>query len=173
MYDGRSVDLNWDTKWYSKVKFDEKKWVCEIAIPFKSIRYDNNSSEWGINFSRLDLKASEKSSWAPVPRQFPSVSLAYAGALIWMDPPPKQENNISLIPYIANNALHTLLRGCRTLALPLFLGSCMFKQVAIGVGFPIAAPDSLNHDVDGNILNTKVASQILSKDNPFCLWISY
>ena len=104
MYDGRSVDLNWDTKWYSKVKFDEKKWVCEIAIPFKSIRYDKNSSEWGINFSRLDLKASEKSSWAPVPRQFPSVSLAYAGALIWVDPPPKQENNISLIPYIANNA---------------------------------------------------------------------
>ena len=37
MYDGRSVDLNWDTKWYSEVKFNEEKWVCEIAIPFKSI----------------------------------------------------------------------------------------------------------------------------------------
>jgi len=34
MYDGRSVDLNWDTKWYSEVQFDEEKWVCEIAIPF-------------------------------------------------------------------------------------------------------------------------------------------
>ena len=62
MYDGRSVDLNWDTKWYSEVKFDKEKWVCEIAIPFKSIRYDETSLEWGINFSRLDLKASEKSS---------------------------------------------------------------------------------------------------------------
>ena len=103
MYDGRSVDLNWDTKWYSEVKFDEEKWVCEIAIPFKSIRYDETILEWGINFSRLDLKASEKSSWAPVPRQFPSVSLAYAGALIWKSAPPKQANNISLIPYSANN----------------------------------------------------------------------
>ena len=104
MYDGRRVDLNWDTKWYSKVKFDEDKWICEIGIPFKSIRYNENNSIWGINFSRLDLKASEKSSWAPVPRQFPSVSLAYTGSLVWEDPPPKQVNNISLIPYGASNS---------------------------------------------------------------------
>ena len=103
MYDGRSVDLNWDTKWYSEVHFDENQWVCEIAIPFKSIRYDETSAVWGINFSRLDLKASEKSSWAPVPRQFPSVSLAYAGALLWETPPPKQGNNTSLIPYVSEN----------------------------------------------------------------------
>jgi hypothetical protein len=99
MYEGRRVDLNWDTKWYSEVQFDQEKWVCEIAIPFKSIRYDENIKEWGINFSRLDLKASEKSSWAPVPRQFPSVTLAYAGRLVWDTPPPKQSNNVSLIPY--------------------------------------------------------------------------
>ena len=104
MYNGRNVDLNWDTKWYSEVKFDEEKWICEIAIPFKSIRYNENINEWGINFSRLDLKASEKSSWAPVPRQFPSVSLAYAGRLIWNDPLPKQRSNISIIPYTSNVA---------------------------------------------------------------------
>lgn len=110
MYNGRNVDLNWDTKWYSEVKFDKNKWVCEIAIPFKSIRYDKAITEWGINFSRLDLKASEKSSWAPVPRQFPSVTLAYAGALIWDTPPPKQGNNISLIPFFSNN-LESVNRG--------------------------------------------------------------
>ena len=107
MYNGRNVDLNWDTKWYSEVKFDRDKWVCEIAIPFKSIRYEEGNRRWGINFSRLDLKASEKSSWAPVPRQFPSVSLAYAGALIWNTPPPPQGSNVSLIPYLSNNAVKT------------------------------------------------------------------
>ena len=103
MFNGRNVDLNWDTKWYSAVQFDEEKWVCEIAIPFKSIRYNEDISEWGINFSRLDLKASEKSSWAPVPRQFPSITLAYTGSLVWKTPPPKQSRNISLIPYLSNN----------------------------------------------------------------------
>lgn len=107
MYNGRNVDLNWDTKWYSEVNFDEEKWVCEIAIPFKSIRYNETISEWGINFSRLDLKASEKSSWAPVPRQFPSVTLAYAGALVWETHPPKQRSNVSLIPYLSNNLTST------------------------------------------------------------------
>ena len=103
MFNGRNVDLNWDTKWYSEVQFYQEKWVCEIAIPFKSIRYNEDISEWGINFSRLDLKASEKSSWAPVPRQFPSVTLAYAGALVWETPPPKQSSNVSLIPYLSEN----------------------------------------------------------------------
>lgn len=101
MYDGRSVDLNWDTKWYSEVAFDEEKWTAEIAIPFKSIRYNDNLEQWGISFSRLDLKASEKSGWTPVPRQFPSITMAYSGVLEWDNPPPTQGSNISFIPYLS------------------------------------------------------------------------
>ena len=83
---------------------DENQWIGEMAIPFKSIRYKSGSKEWGINFSRLDLKANEKSAWAPVPRQFPSVSLAYTGVLVWDEAPPIQKNNISLIPYVLGYA---------------------------------------------------------------------
>jgi len=99
MYNGGKVDLNWDSKWISEVSFNEDQWSCEISIPLKSIRYKEGTKEWGINFGRLDLKANEKSSWAPVPRQFPSVSLAYTGVLVWDPPPPEQGKNISVIPY--------------------------------------------------------------------------
>ena len=61
MNNGSKVDLNWDSKWNSKVKRNEKQWVLEMAVPFKSIRYKKGAKEWGINFSRLDLKSSEKS----------------------------------------------------------------------------------------------------------------
>ena len=101
MFDGRSVDLNWDTKWYSEVAFDDEKWIAEIAIPLKSIRYKNNLTQWGISFSRLDLKASEKSGWTKVPRQFPSITMAYSGVLEWDAPPPAQGSNISFIPYLS------------------------------------------------------------------------
>lgn len=101
MFNGRSVDLNWDTKWYSEVSFNEDRWIAEIAIPFKSIRYKDNLSEWGISFSRLDLKASEKSGWTPVPRQFPSITMAYSGVLKWDAPPPTQGSNVSVIPYFS------------------------------------------------------------------------
>ncbi|MCK5441585.1 MAG: carbohydrate binding family 9 domain-containing protein [Maribacter sp.] len=100
MYEGGKVDLNWDSKWVSKVKQDEDKWVFEMSVPFKSIRYKEGVKEWGINFSRLDLGSSEKSSWTPIPRQFPTASLAYTGVLVWDNPPPSPGTNISVIPYV-------------------------------------------------------------------------
>ena len=99
MHSGHSVNLNWDNKWSSKVKNYDDKWIFECRIPFKTIRYKKGMTQWGINFSRLDLKLNEKSAWAPVPRQFPTASLAYTGILQWDKPPPKQGTNISLIPY--------------------------------------------------------------------------
>lgn len=100
MYEGGKVDLSWDNKWISKVKDYNDRWVFEAAIPFKSIRYKKGITEWGINFSRNDIKTTEKSSWAPVPRQFPTASLAYTGTLAWSEPPPAAGTNISLIPYL-------------------------------------------------------------------------
>jgi hypothetical protein len=99
MYDGGKVDLSWDNKWHSVVKNYDDKWVFEAVIPFKSIRYKKGIRQWGVNFGRNDLRTTEKSSWAPVPRQFPSASLAYTGILEWDAPPPDAGPNISLIPY--------------------------------------------------------------------------
>ena len=99
MYEGGKVDLSWDNKWTSVVKNYPDKYIFEAAIPFKSIRYKKGIKEWGINFSRNDLKSKEKSSWAPVPRQFPTASLAYTGILAWDESPPDAGANISLIPY--------------------------------------------------------------------------
>ena len=100
LYEGGKADLSWDNKWNSAVKDYSDRWILEAAIPFKSIRYKKGISNWGINFSRLDITVAEKSSWAPVPRQFPTASLAYTGTLIWDQPPPETGANISLIPSV-------------------------------------------------------------------------
>ncbi len=103
MYQGGSVDLNWDNKWLSAVKNYDDRWVFEAAIPFKTLRYKQNLMHWGINFSRNDLKTTEKSSWAPVPRQFPTASLAYTGTLLWDAAPPEPHKNVSIIPYVLSS----------------------------------------------------------------------
>ena len=100
LYQGGSADLSWDGKWNSVVKNYPDKYIFEAAIPFKTVRYKKGISTWGINFSRLDISYAEKSSWAPVPRQFPTASLAYTGTLVWDEPPPEPGLNISLIPYV-------------------------------------------------------------------------
>ena len=99
LYEGGKANLSWDNKWTSAVRNYPDRYVVEMAIPFKTIRYKKGTTRWGINFSRQDLKTTEKSSWTPVPRQFPTASLAYTGVLVWDQPPPQPGPNISLIPY--------------------------------------------------------------------------
>ncbi len=100
MSDGHRVNLTWDTKWEVVTRTYDDRWVAEMRIPFKSIRYKAGLDRWNINFSRLDLKINEKSSWTPIPRQFPTASLAYCGVLQWDAPPPDPGLQLSLIPYI-------------------------------------------------------------------------
>ena len=97
--EGTNLNPNWDNRWTSQTTFDGSKWILEMAIPFSSLRYKAGVGQWGMNISRLDLRTNEKSSWAPVPRQFFSITLAYTGTLVWDKPPPAPKTNISIIPF--------------------------------------------------------------------------
>jgi hypothetical protein len=99
LYEGGKANLSWDNKWTSAVQHYADRYELELAIPFSSIRYKKGIMRWGVNFSRLDLKTTEKSSWTPIGRQFPTASLALAGVLLWDEPPPSGGPNVSLIPY--------------------------------------------------------------------------
>src|SRR5659263_74121 len=111
MSGGAAVNLIWDCKWESKTKNYPDKWITEMKIPFKSVRYNPQVDHWNIQFSRQDLKLNEKSAWAPVPRQFPTASLAYAGQLIWDTPPPKSGLKLALIPYVYGSASRNFEKG--------------------------------------------------------------
>ncbi len=139
MYEGGKVDLSWDNKWISAVKNYDDKYIIEMAIPFKSIRYKKGITRWGINFSRLDLKTTEKSSWAPVPRQFPTASLAYTGILVWDQPPPVNHSNVSLIPYTLGGASKDHLKSTPAD----FRGD-------VGLDAKVAVTSSLNLDLTVN-----------------------
>lgn len=104
LYEGGRANQSWDNKWTSVTRTYPDRYVFEAAIPFKTIRYKKGITRWGINFSRQDLKSTEKSAWAPVPRQFPTASLAYTGTLVWDQPPPQAGPNISIIPYVLGSS---------------------------------------------------------------------
>ena len=139
LYEGGKADLSWDNKWVSAVKNYQDKWVFEAAIPFKSIRFKKGITQWGINFSRLDLKTTEKSAWAAVPRQFPTASLAYTGTLIWDQAPPLVGSNISVIPYVLGGASRSHEKNESTV-----------YDRDIGADVKIAITSSLNLDLTVN-----------------------
>ena len=145
MYDGGSLDLNWDNIWTSVVYNDSSKYLLEASIPFKSIRYKSGVQEWSINFSRNDLNNKEKSSWAPMPRQFPTASLAYTGVLVWDAPLPAQQSNFSLIPYIKTGISKEFANNDGTK-----LNSASITNKEYGLDAKISLSSSLNLDLTVN-----------------------
>lgn len=139
LFEGGKADLSWENKWTSAVQVYDDRWVFEMAVPFKTLRYKKGIDKWGVNFSRLDLQAAEKSSWAPVPRQFPTASLAYTGVLAWDEAPPHPGANISIIPYALGGVTKDHEAGTES-----------SLRSGIGVDAKIALTSSLNLDLTLN-----------------------
>ncbi|MEO5599886.1 MAG: carbohydrate binding family 9 domain-containing protein, partial [Cyclobacteriaceae bacterium] len=76
----------WDNKWHSHVERYPDRWIVEVAIPWKSLRYKDGVREWNIIFDRSDKKRNLRSSWIRTPIQFSTGMFAFSGKLIWDDP---------------------------------------------------------------------------------------
>ncbi|MEL6672483.1 MAG: DUF5916 domain-containing protein [Bacteroidota bacterium] len=96
----RGFNSAWDNKWFSQVKTYPNRWVIEMAIPYKTLRFEAGNDTWGINFIRGDAKNNSFHVWAPVPVQFYGPDLGYLGLLKWDQAPAKVKRNFSIIPYV-------------------------------------------------------------------------
>jgi hypothetical protein len=98
---GNDPDWAWDNKWFSEVRKAADRFTIEIAIPFKSLRYDPKKTTWSVNFARNAIEnGGQYYTWTKVPQQFDGISLAFMGTLVWDAPPPSEKSNVALIPYI-------------------------------------------------------------------------
>ncbi|HRX00737.1 MAG TPA: carbohydrate binding family 9 domain-containing protein, partial [Cyclobacteriaceae bacterium] len=93
------LSLDWDNKWLSEAYIGDGYWSSEMAIPFKTIRFPEGSTQWYFNAYRVDSKTNERTAWNRVPRNFRPFSLSYTGELNWDKPLPKPGPNISIIPF--------------------------------------------------------------------------
>lgn len=94
------INSAWDNKWFVETSRGPGYWIAEMAIPFKSLRFDPNKPTWGINFSRGEPHTNAWHAWAPVPVQFRTVDLGYTGEIVWPESLRKSKSNISVIPYV-------------------------------------------------------------------------
>lgn len=99
LLDGRVQD-DWDNKWYSEVFKGDGFWSVEMAIPFKSIRY-NNVPNWNIQVLRNNQKRNEQTGWISVPQRYSASSMTFSGQMIWDTPPQSAGTNMAVIPYLA------------------------------------------------------------------------
>jgi hypothetical protein len=102
--DGQDLSLNWDNKWFSAAAMHDGYWLAEAAIPFKSIRFKEGLDSWYVNFYRIDSENAERSTWAPIPRNYDILTLAFGQELLWDEPLKTPGANVSIIPYIATGS---------------------------------------------------------------------
>lgn len=93
-------NFSWDNRWYSEVTRFDDRYIVEMAIPFKTLRFETGNRTWGVNFFRNDLKENQYHSWTAVPVNFSATNLGFTGTLDWDESPVKPGTNVSLIPYM-------------------------------------------------------------------------
>lgn len=149
------LSMNWDNKWYSEARMLEGKWVCEFAIPFKSIRYKAGLTDWNVNFYRIDSHEAERSTWTPLPRVYPLVSLAFLRKLHWDEPLKSPGPNVSVIPYVAQRVTKDFDAGAPS-----------ESETAIGGDAKVAVSSALNLDltVNPDFSQVEVDQQVTNLD---------
>ena len=79
---GGGIDnRQWDGIWNARVHRGEYGWSIEVAIPFRSLNFDPNSEQWGINFQRTVRRKNEDSIWMGWARNQGLRRMTNAGAL--------------------------------------------------------------------------------------------
>ncbi|HEV8581880.1 MAG TPA: DUF5916 domain-containing protein [Thermoanaerobaculia bacterium] len=68
--EGEEVNADWDGLWEAAAVRDAQGWTVEIAIPFKTLRFNHDDPQsWGFNISRYITRRQETSFWKPMARQ--------------------------------------------------------------------------------------------------------
>jgi hypothetical protein len=68
--EGQDTAYDWDGIWQVATSRDDKGWVAEIAIPFKTLRYSPQSPGWGFNVWRYLARRREESAWRPIRQEW-------------------------------------------------------------------------------------------------------
>ena len=76
-----NVLAEWDTIWHAQSKITGTGWTVEVAIPFRSISYDANRSDWGFDFFRLIRRKGERIRWSQISRQMPARDISRSGTM--------------------------------------------------------------------------------------------
>ncbi|MFZ1518390.1 MAG: DUF5916 domain-containing protein [Ignavibacteriaceae bacterium] len=96
--DGRNRDYSWDGIWDAESKIYDWGYVVEMKIPYKSIKYDKNLTEWGLDFDRWRSYNKEDIYWCKY-EQSEGQRISKFGKLIFQDFKPTLSGlNLEIYP---------------------------------------------------------------------------
>ncbi len=101
-FSGNNFDTGWNTLWRVRTRRTEDGFYVEMAIPFKSLRYNlpenGNTIEWGMTMVRYARREVEVSTFPAIPQSFTPYRMTYAAKLTGIEVPTPSAN-IRVEPY--------------------------------------------------------------------------
>ena len=101
-FSGNNFDTGWNTLWRVRTKRLEDGYMVEMAIPFKSLRYNlpesGSTIELGFTLVRYARRDIEVSTYPAIPQSFTPYRMTYAAKLVGIEAPPPS-TNIRVEPY--------------------------------------------------------------------------
>ena len=80
--EGNNLNVNWDEQWNVVSRNTPEGWTAEFAIPFKSLRLnEENGQGWGLDVERVIRRKNELSYWNGYRRGFQLQDVSQAGHL--------------------------------------------------------------------------------------------
>ena len=145
---------SWDNKWEGEAKIHSGYWACEMAIPFKSIRYQEGSTKWRFNAYRFDTQINERSSWIHIPQNQFLTNLAFMGDLHWDGPLRGAGGGFTLIPYASSGLNRDFEAGQKGYSSGFNFGADAKVAVTSGLNLDLTVnPDFSQVEVDRQVTN--------------------
>jgi len=104
--DARNKDYRWDGIWFADSKIYDWGYVVEIMIPYKSIKYNKELTEWGLDFDRWMTINGEDLYWCKYELN-EGQRISKFGKLLFQDFKPSTEGlNLEIYPIGIANATY-------------------------------------------------------------------
>ncbi len=75
------LNTDWNAIWEVRTQRTDFGWVAEIAIPFKSLNFPAESTEWGFNIERNIYRKLEESRWSGARLETDFLQISEAGRI--------------------------------------------------------------------------------------------
>ena len=102
MSDERELNRDWNTVWEARTARSDRGWTLEMAIPFKSLRYQaGKEQQWGVNFRRSVGWKNETAFLTRIPAAFGRRGMnkiSSSATMVGIEP-PTTSRNMEIKPY--------------------------------------------------------------------------
>lgn len=101
-FNGNNFDTGWNTLWRVRTQRTDQGYTVEMAIPFKSLRYnlptEGSTISLGMTMVRYARREVEVSTFPAIPQSFTPYRMTYAAKLTGIEAPPPSAN-VRVEPY--------------------------------------------------------------------------